>query len=135
MKIDKAKFIEQCVESNECIIEEFHDYFEVVSCNCKYENCEGWQLITKENAFEKLRDKVLNNNLKIKLNKLGFKSVLIEEDNLNNIYVKVWFNFEMNGKIHSDGRHEFCDIGNSEETLNYIIKWIDDKEKGFKVIL
>jgi len=135
MSISKVKFIEQCVESNECTLEEFHDYFEIFPCDCEYENCEGWQLITKENVFEKLRDKVLNKNLKIKLKKLGFKSVLIEEDNLNNIYAKVWFNFEMDGKIYSDGRQEFCDIGNSEETLNYIIKWIDDKEKGFKVIL
>lgn len=73
-------------------------------------------------------------NLETKLKELGFKSILVEDNNPNNVYVKVWFNFEMNGKIHTDGRQEFYDIGNTEEILDNITEWIN-KEKCFKVIL
>jgi len=73
------------------------------------------------------------NLLKTELKQLGFKSVLIEGDDPNNIYAKVWFDFEMNGKKHSDGRQEFHDIGNAENVFNHIVKWIKE-EKGFDVI-
>ena len=59
MKISEAEFISQCLESNECTIEQFHDYFEVVPCNCEYENCEGWQIISKVGAVKKMREKIL----------------------------------------------------------------------------
>jgi len=77
----------------------------------------------------------MENNLEQKLKELGFTSVLIEDNDPNNIYVKVWFNFEMNGKIHSDGRQEFYDIGNAKETLKHIVFWIKEEKDLFKILL
>lgn len=62
MKISKEDFIQQCIEVDECTSEMFHDYFEVVPCNCEYEDCKGWQVISIEGAFKKMRDRVLNRN-------------------------------------------------------------------------
>ena len=60
MKISEAEFISQCMESNECTLEEFHDYYEVFPCDC-----EGYQLILKENSFTKMWDEVLKRNLNV----------------------------------------------------------------------
>jgi len=57
MKISEAYFINQCLESNECTVEEFHDYFEVLPCNCEYENCEGWQTILKKDAVKRFYER------------------------------------------------------------------------------
>jgi len=77
----------------------------------------------------------MEKSLKTELEQLGFKSVMIEDANPNNIYVKVWFDFEMDCIRHTDGRQEFYDIGNAKDTLEYIIKWISSEGKGFNVIL
>jgi len=53
MKIRESDFISKCMESNECTLEEFHDYYEVLPCNCEYENCEGWRNELKKDAVKK----------------------------------------------------------------------------------
>ena len=83
----------------------------------------------------KVRKEMVNMNLKTELEQMGFKSAYIEDNNSSNIYVKVWFDYEMDCVKYTDGRQEFYDIGNSEETLNYIVQWIKKEGKGFNVIL
>ena len=60
MKISKAEFISQCMESNECTLEEFHDYYEVFPCNCEYENCEGWRNELKKDAVKRFYENSKN---------------------------------------------------------------------------
>ena len=60
MKISEAYFINQCLESNECTLEEFHDYFEIFPCDCEYENCEGWQTILKKDAVKRFYENSKN---------------------------------------------------------------------------
>jgi len=63
MKISEAEFISKCMESNECTLEEFHEYYEVFPCNCEYENCEGWRNELKKDAVKKFYE-----NSKIRIN-------------------------------------------------------------------
>jgi hypothetical protein len=75
-------------------------------------------------------------NLREDLLDMGFKYVNVDDSDPTDVYVKVWFAWkDSQYKTHNDGRKEFCEIGNSREVYDEIIKWIKLPRKSFEIIL